>query len=110
MNYISRKDILKLQHELNEFEFFVMERNPDKIPYFVRYIDRMRYNIETYITLGCLDAENIYRTLRRDWKEAKDVFFEIPDYAFDDMDEEEEKENIFRFFDYVRRIDSYIKN
>ena len=110
MRNISRNDILKLQHELNEFEFFVVERNPDKVPYFVRYIDRMRCNIQTYVTLGYLEVENICKTLQRDWREAKEVFFETPEFTFDALNEEEEKENIFKFFEYVRKIDSYIKN
>ena len=109
MRCISRNDILILLDQLENFESFVKRMSPDNIPYFIRYIDRMKYNIQTYITLGCIEDENFFKTLQRDWKEAKEVFLEIPGFYFQDIYEKDEKEMIFKFFEYVRNIDSYIR-
>ena len=93
--------------ELKEFQTFIEDLRPGKVPYFVKYIDRMKYNIQTYITLGCFECENVCKTLKRDWNEAKKVFLETPGFYI--QDEEYEKELTFRFFEYVRDIDSYVK-
>ena len=109
MGNISRNDILDLLNELESFESFVKRMSPEKMPYFIRYIDRMRYNIQTYITLGSYEVEKISRILQRDWREAKEVFLETPGFYLEDENDEDEKENIFKFCRYVRVIDSYVK-
>ena len=109
MSNISRNDILDLLNELESFESFVKRMSPYNVPYFIRYIDRMRYNIQTYITIGSYEVDKISKTLQRDWKEAKEVFLETPGFYLDEVDDDREKENIFKFCRYVRVIDSYVK-
>ena len=104
----SKSEMVELMDELVSFENFLSEIRPGQTPYFVRYIDRMKYNLKTCVILDGLQKENVEITLQRDWSEAKNTFLAIPGYYFDDVNELD-KENTFTFFNYVQTIDTYVK-
>ena len=109
MNSKFRNNVVKLLGTLDELEDFVRQVDPDRIPYFVRYLDRMRCNLKTYVTIGCLETENILKVVKRDWSEAKDGILGIPEYSVPDFRNSDEPGDAFKFLEYIMTIDSLIK-
>lgn len=109
MNSKFRNNVVKLLGTLENLEGLVRQVDPDRIPYFVSYLERMRCNLETYEKIGCLETENILKVVKRDWIEAKDGILGIPERSVPDFKNSDEPEDAFKFLEYIMTIDSLIK-
>ena len=108
MKSVSKEDLVPLLNIIEELETFLESLRLNQMPYFVRFLDRMKYNLMTCITIGYLEWENIDVTLKRDWKEANDTFLGIPDFEMPGRTPEEKIERTYRFFGYVKTIDAIV--
>ena len=62
-------ELKELKNVLQTFTEFVWEME-EHLPYFYRFFDAMRYNIEIFLQVGEEDESQIQEILERDWSKA----------------------------------------
>lgn len=79
---IGREELRDLKDNLYHLTEFIREMERDELPYFCRYFDTMKNNIELFFCMGCDDIEDLYPLLERDWKASHTMFIGVQDYDF----------------------------
>ena len=108
MKGVSKEDFVKLLNIIEDLEDFLESLALNQTPYFVRFLEQMKCNLKTCITIGYQDWENIDRVIKRDWQEANDTFLGIPGFEMPGKTMEEKIERTFLFFGYIKTIDSIV--
>lgn len=86
MSFANDEELLRLKNSLNTLTNLVKELHLEEKPYFLKLLDRMKTNIETYICIEKMqkteleDEEYLEAILRRDWIEANRNDMGIPAY------------------------------
>ena len=63
-----REELEDLRDELDKLMDFIRNMENGNLPYFYRYFDAMKNNIEIFFRIGEEDTEDIIPVLERDWK------------------------------------------
>lgn len=74
-------ELKELKNVLQTFTEFVWEME-EHLPYFYRFFDAMRYNIEIFLQVGEGDEEQIQEILERDWLNAHAPLVGVQFYDF----------------------------
>lgn len=74
------KELEDLQKKLEKLMDFVRDIEEGELPYFYRYFDTMKNNIELFFRTGGEDTEDIIPLLERDWKASHTTLIGVQSY------------------------------
>lgn len=77
---IGKKELENLHGELECLLGFIRVMESGELPYFYRYFDTMKMNIEMFFCIGCDDIADFFPVLERDWKASHTMFIGVQDY------------------------------
>lgn len=77
---IGREELRDLRDELERLMDFIRGMESGELPYFYRYFDTMKSNIEMFFCIGCTDIADFFPVLERDWKASHTMFIGVQDY------------------------------
>ena len=77
---IEKEELKNLRDELEKLTDFIVMMEKGELPYFYRYFDTMKNNIEIFICVGSGDTKDIAPILERDWKASHAMFIGVQDY------------------------------
>ena len=86
MSFTNDEELISLRNSLNTLMSLVNELHLEERPYFLRFLDRMKNNIETGICMVRMERMRpedwmyLEEILRRDWEEANRIDMGIPSY------------------------------
>ena len=72
-----REELEDLRDELEKLMDFVRNMENGNLPYFYRYFDAMKNNIEIFFRIGEEDTEDIIPVLERDWKASHTILIGV---------------------------------
>ena len=75
-----REELENLREELEELMDFIRNMETGDLPYFYRYFDAMKNNIEIFFWVGEEDTEDIIPVLERDWEASHSVLIGVQNY------------------------------
>ena len=75
-----REELEILREELEKLMDFIRNMEKGELPYFYRYFDTMKNNIEIFFRIGGEDTEDIIPVLERDWKASHTMFIGVQNY------------------------------
>ena len=75
-----REELEDLRDELEKLMDFVRNMENGNLPYFYRYFDAMKNNIEIFFRIGEEDTEDIIPVLERDWKASHTILIGVQNY------------------------------
>lgn len=107
MKSLKQEEFVPLKCNLEELLDFICELEVREVPYFQRYLERMRDNIELCILVQYESWEKLELILRRDWKEANHKIIGIPDFRICDESMAKKEVLDFRFIELIATIESY---
>ena len=77
---IGREELIDLRRELEQLMSFVRSMEYGVLPYFYRYFDTMKTNIDIFFYTGSEDIADFFPVLERDWKASHTMFIGVQDY------------------------------
>lgn len=77
---IGKKELEELRGNLERLLDFIRGMERGELPYFYRYFDTMKMNIEMFFCIGCDDIADFFPVLERDWKASHMMFIGVQDY------------------------------
>lgn len=77
---IGKEELRNLRDELEELLDFIRGMEQGELPYFYRYFNTMKSNIEMFFCIGCDDIADFFPVLERDWKASHMMFIGVQDY------------------------------
>ena len=77
---IGREELKDLRDELVSMMYFIREMECGELPYFYRFFDTMKSNIEMFFCIGCDDIADFFPVLERDWKASHMMFIGVQEY------------------------------
>ena len=77
---IGKEELKNLRDELEKMTDFIAVMEKGQLPYFYRYFDTMKNNIEIFICVGSDDTEDIVSILERDWKASHAMLIGVQEY------------------------------
>lgn len=77
---IGREELEDLREELEKLMEFVRGMEQGELPYFYRYFDTMKNNIEIFSHIDGEDIEGFLPVLARDWKASHTVLIGVQNY------------------------------
>ena len=75
-----REELENLREELEKLMDFIRNMETGDLPYFYRYFDAMKNNIEIFFWVGEEDTEDIIPVLERDWEASHSVLIGVQNY------------------------------
>lgn len=107
---VPRKDeLVLLRNALKEMLVFLEKNKKVKRPYFFRFLDAMKNNIEIGMYFKLEDTEGLGEVLVRDWSAANDKLTGIPDYCILLEAEEKNREEIAHFISLTEKVGKFFK-
>ncbi len=82
MKTLRKEELLPLKQTIERALELVRGQNLEEVPYFMKYLERMRCNLRTCILVEYEGWEQLEHTLRRDWKAANHMVTGIPAFRF----------------------------
>ena len=95
--------------ELAPLLVFLKQSKKAKRPYFCRFLDAMKNNIEIGMHFKLEDTEGLGKVLVRDWSAANDKLTGIPDYCILLEAEEKNREEIAYFISLTEKVGKFFK-
>ena len=77
---IGREELEALREELEKLMEFVRGMEQGELPYFYRYFDTMKNNIEIFFRIDGEDIEDFLPILERDWRASHTVLIGVQCY------------------------------
>lgn len=77
---IGKEELEHLRQELEQLMEFVRGMEAGELPYFYRYFDTMKNNIEIFFHIGGEDIEDFLPVLERDWKASHTMLIGVQNY------------------------------
>ncbi len=77
---IGREELEALGRGLEKLMEFVRGMEQGELPYFYRYFDTMKNNIELFFRIGDEDIDDFLPVLERDWKASHTVLIGVQSY------------------------------
>ncbi len=77
---IGKKELENLRDELDRLLDFIRGMECGELPYFYRYFNTMKLNIDMFFNIGCDDIADFFPVLERDWKASHTMFIGVQDY------------------------------
>ena len=108
MGPVTKSELVPLLRKIDELLAFMHSLGLANQPYFVKFIERMKYNIQTCITVRYDGWEQMDRLLKRDWKEANHMLLGIPDFEIPADNSEDKHRLSCQFLELIGVIDMYI--
>lgn len=108
MGSLTREELEPLRNLLEELSDFTRGLHIEEIPYFSRFIENMKNNLEICRLVQYEGWEQMNHLLRRDWLAANRTLIGIPDFDIC-VENPEEKEALHcRFFELVSEIEEHL--
>ena len=76
----NREELEDLREELEKLMDFIRNMETGDLPYFYRYFDTMKNNIEIFCRVGEEDTEDIIPILERDWEASHTILIGVQNY------------------------------
>ncbi|MBU3875524.1 hypothetical protein HGO97_006835 [Faecalicatena sp. AGMB00832] len=108
MRGLTKEELEPLKNLLEELSVFVKELHIEEIPYFSRFIENMKNNLEICRLVHYEDWEQMNHLLKRDWSAANQTLIGIPDFDICVENPVEKEELNCRFLELVSGIESYL--
>ena len=108
MSKLKEDQLIPLRDALNELMDFVKEFQWKEIPYFYRFLDYMKNNIEFCVCTHSDDMEQLEEILLRDWKKANNMYLGIPSYKLFSDNGQDMTEMYCQYISLLEKIDRYI--
>ena len=102
------RDLKELKNVLQTFTEFVWETE-EYLPYFYRFFDAMRCNIEIFLQTGEGDDNQIQEILERDWTNAHAPLVGVQFYDFGESHPEAESGTCIYFASLLSEIGSFFE-
>ncbi len=77
---IGKEELYDLKEDLERLTEFIRGMEMGEMPYFYRYFDTMKTNIDIFFYTGCEDIADFFPVLERDWKASHTMFIGVQDY------------------------------
>lgn len=77
---IGKEELCDLKQELERLMNFIRSMEIGELPYFYRYFDTMKTNIDLFFYIGGEDIAHLFSVLERDWKASHTMFIGVQDY------------------------------
>lgn len=108
MSKLREEQLIPLRDALNELMEFVKGFQWKEIPYFYRFLDYMKNNIELCVCTHSDDMEQLEAILLRDWEKANNRYLGIPSYELLSDDSQDMTEVYCQYIALLTKIDKYI--
>ena len=108
MNSLARDELEPLKNLLEELLAFVKDLHIEEIPYFSRFIENMKNNLEICHLVHYENWEQMNHLLKRDWSAANQTLLGIPDFDIRVENPVEKEELNCRFLELVSGIEGYL--
>lgn len=110
MSSLKRGDLEPLGEILQELTEFICGLHVEEIPYFVKFIECMRYNLEICLLVQYEDWEQLDYILRRDWSAANHHLIGIPDFDIQVSDLDKKRKLECRFLELINNVEKYLSH
>lgn len=77
---IGKKELENMRDELDRLLSFIRSMECGELPYFYRYFNTMKLNIDMFFCIGGDDIADFFPVLERDWKASHMMFIGVQDY------------------------------
>lgn len=104
---MTKEELRDLRNELKKLLNFIRVAERGKLPYFYRYFDAMKNNIEIFFCIGGEDTEDIIPVLKRDWKAAHTMLIGVQDYDPRENNPDADPELCLCFAQMISNIGKY---
>lgn len=104
MKTLRKEELLPLKQTIDEVLELIRRQNLKEVPYFMKFLERMRCNLRTCMLVEYEGWEQLEHTLKRDWKEANHIVTGIPAFQFTCEQKSLEKE----FTNLIIDIEFYV--
>lgn len=110
MRILAQDDLRNLRKYLDDLLKFVIRLHTEDIPYFLKYVENMKNNLDICMLVNYEGQEQIGQILRRDWTAANHRLIGIPGFDICIENQEEKKELDCQFLELISAIEGYLKN
>lgn len=107
MRELQKEELVPLRDCLDELLDFIQELGMSNVPYFCKFVERMKDNLEICILVQYEGWERIEHILRRDWNAANHKLIGIPDFRICEECLSKKEQLDFQFIELTARIESY---
>ena len=108
MKSLAKEELVPLTKCLDELLSFIRGLQVEEIPYFYRFLENMRYNLEICFLVQYEGWEQIEQILRRDWKAANHMLIGIPGFSICADSAFRKAELECRFIELIANIERYL--
>ncbi len=108
MKKLRKEDLLPLKQTIEKALEIIRNQNLKEVPYFTKFLERMRCNLRTCILVEYDGWEQLEDTLRRDWKAANHIIIGIPAFHFPNNCTNEQKNVEEEFANLLIDIEFYV--
>lgn len=108
MESLKRDDLKPLGKLLNELIDFIYGLQVEEIPYFFRFIENMKNNLDICLIVRYEGWEQMEYLLRRDWFAANNTLIGIPGFDIHASDAAEKEFLDCRFLELISGIEDYL--
>mgnify|MGYP000987232924 FL=1 len=106
MDGLYKSELVPLRKCLEEF---IQGLKVEEIPYFYRFIENMKYNLEICCLVQYEGWEQLEKILKRDWKAANHMLLGIPGFDIHADNPDKRDELNCRFLELVSNVEQYLK-
>lgn len=108
MKSLVREDLVPLRECLDKLLNFVHELQVEEIPYFFRYIENMKYNLEICFLVRYEGWEQIELLLKRDWSAANHTLVGMPNFCISAENPAEKVKLECEFIGLIANVQKYL--
>lgn len=109
MGNLMREDLEPLKKRLQELSEFLYALHVEELPYFHRFIENMKNNLEICFLVQYDGWEDLEHILRRDWNAANNVLTGIPDFVIWVENQERRAELNCQFIELIADVGRYLE-
>ncbi len=110
MKKLKKEEVLPLKESIEKLLEFLYDLNLKKVPYFMKFLERMNFNLRTCILVDYDGWEQLEDLLKRDWNEANHAITGIPAFRLPMNDPDEKKRLEKEFFLLLTVVDVYVNH
>ncbi len=106
---IGKKELHDLRDELERLTNFIKLMEGRELPYFYRYFDAMKNNIEIFLRVGEEDVSDLIPLLERDWRASHTIFFGVQEYNPKESNPEADQGICLYFAQLIAKVGQYFE-
>ena len=106
---IKKMRLKKVRDELERLTDFIKEVEGRNLPYFYRYFDTMKNNIDLFLCIGDDDIDSLHLVLERDWKASHATLLGVQDYDLRESNPDIDPRLCFYFARLISEVGSYFE-